>query len=199
MLPEFATHYHLAERPPFLNLSDVGDSRIDDVIRELQQLRRVGRNHRRFGRTYLLWRRATEEKLYRLFIERGGKPERRAPHYFVLGSCRWFERLAKETRSVCIPLSELPDEVTSFTYPDSFGAMALGPEFGQGYDPRPYHEKVFRMSELPTVVQEFGLPDDSPADDYSDYHLKDGEKYIEIQLWSDDPIQRYLSPHKTDG
>jgi hypothetical protein len=65
-------------------------------------------------------RRLTEARLYEGFVAAGGKPLRRAPHYFCLGSCEWFGRLAPDMREVRVPLSALPDEVTSFTYPDSF-------------------------------------------------------------------------------
>lgn len=132
--------------------------------------------------------------MFELFVEAGGTPARSVPHYFVLGSCRWFERLAPEIRQVTIPLEDLPDEATSFTYPDSFGAMGLGPEFGQPYWPEPYHGRVYRMQELSAVIDAYGLPDDAPDDDYEGFHLRPFEKYIEIQLWSDGPIQQYLDP-----
>lgn len=130
--------------------------------------------------------------MFEMFIEAGGNPERSAPHYFVLGSCRWFEQLAPETRLVTVPLGELPSELTSFTYPDSFGAMGLGAEFGQPYSPQPYHGRVYRMEELGAVIDAYGLPDDTPDDDYEGFHLRPFEKYIEIQLWSDEPIQQFL-------
>ncbi|MEO7817627.1 MAG: hypothetical protein ABIS18_00600, partial [Actinomycetota bacterium] len=170
-IPDYATHYHLSDRRPFLNLSDLEDERSSEVIRDLQELRRAGRNTRLFGRTYVLWRRATERKMRELFLQAGGEPERQAPHYFVLGSCHWFERLAPDTLPVAIPLAALPTNVTSFTYPDSFGAMGLGPEFGQPYEPRPYHGRVYRMEELGVVVETHGLPDGSQDEDYEGYHL----------------------------
>ncbi len=45
-----------------------------------------------------------------------------------------------------------------FTYPDSFTAMAFGPQFGLPLKPRPYHQHVFRLPQLQEVVAQYGLP-----------------------------------------
>ena len=38
-IPTFVTHYHLTDKPPFLNLSDLADPELSVVIQELQQRR----------------------------------------------------------------------------------------------------------------------------------------------------------------
>ncbi len=126
-----------------------------------------------------------------LFIGSGGRPTRLAPHYFILGESRWFEGLAEDMRQVVVPVDELPDEATSFTYPDSFTAMALGPDFGLPHEPKPYHERVFRLSELSEVIDRYGLPSEAGAG-YQGYALRPFELYVEIQLWTDEPIRRFL-------
>ena len=180
--PSCATHYYLADRPPFLNLSDITGAEPDNVIEGLGRRGAVGDSQRIFGRRYMDLRRLTEARLRELFVAAGGKPEREAPHYFVLGSCRWFRELAADTQEVVLPLSDLPSEATSFTYPDSFTAMGCGLAFGLPDDPRPYHGTVFRMEELEGVVHAYGLPDDSPDTDYAGYQNRTFEKYIEVQL-----------------
>jgi hypothetical protein len=145
-------------------------------------------------------RRRTEAKLASLFLAAGGRPERSAPHYFVLGTSPWFAGLADDMCSLTLPLDALPSDVTSVTYPDSFSAMGLGPEYGLPDRTRPYHGRVYRLEELPALVATFGLPADGAPEGagphghetYGDYQHRDFEKYIEIQLWSDVPLAPLL-------
>src|SRR6478735_2807956 len=108
-IPSFATHYYLAGRAPFLNLSDLSDDAVDAVMSELETLRDDGLR-RVFGRRYMELRRLTEARLRELFVEAGGAPERRAPHYFVLGSSDWYRALFPDTREVRVELAQLPEE-----------------------------------------------------------------------------------------
>lgn len=52
-VPEFATHYYVASRRPFLNLSDVEPARLSVVMAELDALARAGGSERRFGSRYM--------------------------------------------------------------------------------------------------------------------------------------------------
>jgi hypothetical protein len=191
-LPSFATHYYLGSRRPFLNLSDLSEAELARVLGELNQQGAASSSKRIFGRRYMELRRLTEAKLRRLFIEAGGQPERYAPHYLILGQSEWFKGLSPDTQELRIPLSQLPTHVTSATYPDSFTAMAYGPQFNLPYEPKPYHEKAFRLEELSALVQEYGLPRDEDGHGYDGYSQRPFEKYIEIQVWSDAPVQHFL-------
>ncbi len=191
--PTEVRHYWRGARRPFLNLSDLDADALELVVADLAQERRAGVHRRAFGRRYMDLRRRTEAKLRRLFVEAGGRPERTTPHYFVLGESRWFAGLADDMEEVVLPLAELPDPVTSFTYPDSFTAMGLVAEYGLPYEPRPYHDQVFRLAQLDEVVAEHGLPLDDP-DDVEGYEHRPFERYVEVQLWSDAPVAEWLSP-----
>lgn len=191
-IPEFVTHYHLADKRPFLNLSDLSEADLAPVMQDLERRRASSGLKRAFGARYMRLRRLTEGRLYELFLLAGGRPERKAPHYFVLGSCEWYRGLASDTREVVLPLADLPSEVTSFTYPDSFTAMAFGPQFGLPLQSRPYHGRVFRLADLKEVIAEYGLPAGGAEDDYEGYAYRPFEKYIEVQLWSDEPIRSFL-------
>lgn len=162
-------------------------------MRDLDERRAVSESKRVFGSRYMELRALTEQRLYELFVKAGGRPKRKAPHYFVLGSSEWYRGLSPDTSEVVVLLDELPSEATSFTYPDSFTAMGFGPRFGLPQEPRPYHEHVFRMEQLPEIVARYGLPDDD--DSYEGYHHQVFEKYIEVQVWSDEPVRRFLSQH----
>ena len=186
-IPTFATHYYLADREPFLSLSDLPVDEATAVMAELHARRRNG-YQRVFGRRYMELRQLTEARLRELFVEAGGAPDRRAPHYFVLGTSAWYRALAPDTREVRIELTELPTGAASFTYPDSFTAMAFAPRFGLPYEARPYHERVYRMHELSDVLAEFGLPADAPDASYAGYQHRPFERYIEIQCWAEPPL-----------
>ncbi|MHC1548791.1 hypothetical protein [Phyllobacterium sp. K27] len=190
-VPTFATHYFLASSKPFRNLSDVPESEIDAVISDLSN--GAGAQSKRvFGRRYMKLRKLTEEKLRRLFIEAGGKPERLAPHYLVLGTSDWFKGLSAETLELRIGLDVLSEDIVSATYADSFTAMGFGPLFGLPYEEKVYHNRVFKLADLPGLIAEHGLPADLIDPDYQGYANRPFEKYIEIQIWSDDPVRQFL-------
>lgn len=186
--PDFVTHYHLADREPFLNLSDLDDMAADEVMAELTLLRKGGVQHRLFGRKYLTMRRQVEERLLELFIEGGGRPERTAPHYFVLGESAWFRGLAQNMNEFRLEISDLPYDQTSITIPDSFTAMEIGPSFGLPLEPRPYHGHVYRLDEVGELVTRYGTFNTEAEKNYSGYERRENENFVEVQLWSDQPI-----------
>lgn len=177
---DFVTHYHLPDRRPFLNLSDLEAARRDEVMSELIALRRAGKQSRPFGRRYAEWREMTEARLRDLFIAVGGKPIRRAPHYFVLGRSSWFEGLASDMRAIVMPVADLPMLETSFTLIDSFGAMGYASRFGYPDNAQPHERLVYRLDQLARTIEAYGVP------------AGGDERFIEVQLWSDGPIAKHL-------
>ena len=194
MRPDFATHYYLPGRRPFLNLSNLNSEGVRAVEQEMAQLRAAGNQFRPFGRRYVEWRKLTEERLRQLFIARGGRPQRTAPHYLVLGESPWFEHLAAGMRALRVPLRSLPRDVTSATRPDSFAAMEFGPRFGYPQEAKPYHGRVFLLDELNDLIAEFGVPAPSWEEHHEDWRQWPDDAYVEIQLWSDDPVREHLAP-----
>jgi hypothetical protein len=192
-LPGFVTHYYLPGRRPFLSLSDLGDAELAAVLADLGALRRTGKQHRPFGPRYMELRRRTEARLRESFVVAGGRPERRWPHYFVLGDSPWYAGLAENMQHIQLPLSALPPEQTSITYPDSFTAMGLGTEPGPGEPPGPSRGRVILLGELPGLVEQMGIPDPSGwGGRYQTWTTWPASAYIEVQLWSDEPIKAYL-------
>lgn len=191
-MPPEIRHYHRAVRRPFLNLSDLGEDTVGPVVDALIAERRARSSRRAFGRRYIELRRRTEARMRALFLEAGGRPEREAPHYFVLGESSWFAGLAEDMQAVVLSLDQLPDHVASFTYPDSFTAMGLAPEYGLPYEPRPYHGRVHRLADLGAVIERYGMPEEPTG--YDGYEARPFEAYVEVQLWSDEPIRHLLGP-----
>ena len=192
-IPSYITHYHLRDKRPFLNLSDLGELELEAVVSELAERRRNDRAYQRmFGPVYMELRKKTEGRMRELFVAAGGKPEREAPHYFVLGDSYWFKHLCPDTEEVRLELDEIPSELVSFTYPDSFVAMGFAKDYGLPCPPRPYHGKVFRKEALGEVVGEYGLPADDRSGDYENYAKQEFEKFIEFQIWADEPVVEHL-------
>ena len=189
-LPDYVTHYYVPGRPPFLNLSELTAPEWDAIRQALEDERATGRSHRVFGRRYLDLRRATETKLRDLFVVAGGEPERDAPHYFVLGSSKWFQGLSHEMQEVAIPLDALPDSATSMTIPDSVTSMGLGGGYGLPVEPLPHHGRVFRFSQFTDAIETYGFPEDRPGN-YAGYQHRSFELYAEVQVWSD-AVLEYL-------
>lgn len=180
-IPDFVTHYHLPDRQPFLNLSDLDGPDLERVMAGLD-----GRSgQRRFGPRYLALRRATEDLLRARFVERGGRPERPTPHYFTLGASAWFKGLYDDAREVRLSLVELPEGQVSFTVPDSVTSMGLLPDFGVQVTPRDHHGRVFLIEELEEVARLHGLPNSPRPDSYEGHQFADFEHYTEVQVWSD--------------
>ena len=192
IIPDFATHYYRASRAPFLNLSDLPGEQAMAVMAELTLERRAGLQQRPFGRTYMEMRRVVEERLRRQFAALGGRPERHAPHYFVLGESPWFRGLAVDMEEIRIPVSELPGAQTTITWGDSFAAMEATRDFGLAFVPRPYYGRLYRLADVADLAARYGIPKPDP-EGYDGLAAADiPETFIEIQLWSDDPVRGYF-------
>lgn len=181
----FVTHYHRADRPPFANLSEVAELEVDQVLAGL-----TGGSRRRFGPRYLPLRRATEARARELFVAAGGRPVRRCPHYFVLGSSSWFAGLYDEPREIRLPLSALTPEVTSFTWTDSISALGLGEGLGVPGPTEPWQRGLHLLGDLDLSRADAAVT--TGTADYVGYQRRVLQHYVEVQLWSDEPVAQYL-------
>ena len=184
MYPDFISHYHLPDRPPFLSLSDLEGGIDDQIFQNMLNRHKWDENYnRRFGLDYLKTRVSVENKLRDLFIRRGGKPKRQYPIYFVLGESKWFQHLNTGHRVIQIPISELPNKSVSVTFPDSYITMTNSK--------KPYYEKVYFISEIQDFLSEYGIPKDEVPKTYEKYWEGDLEKYYEVQVWDDEILRPY--------
>ncbi|MCL2498805.1 MAG: hypothetical protein FWE90_00535 [Defluviitaleaceae bacterium] len=172
-------HYYEKRRKPFLNLSDLTD---EESIRLHTKLASENPNFakRDDNGRYMLHRRIVEERAYAAFIKKGGKPQRKAPHYMILDTkawehCEWF----LDFGVVKIPFEEFDNDTVSFTYGDSF------PTFKPIFDEAPEYE-LYTYDEITNVIKNRGIPlrfvEDRPWYEPS---------YIEAQVWSDEIINNY--------
>ena len=187
-VPTFITHYHLADRQPFLTLSELDMDREGFIFENLRDRHESDPGYqRRYGQNYLDKRRRIENKLRKLFVARGGKPRRKYPFYFVLGQSTWFRHLIAEHLEVSIALSSLNPHTTSFTFSDSYVALSNSE--------KPYYDQVFLLPELESVVNRYGIPKDDKPSDYQNYWKGDFEKYVEFQLWEDEIVQPFIAKY----
>ena len=176
--PDFLCHYYEASKGPFLNLSHVPLEEAESV---LDQIRQAGAGFAsRRSLDYLRIRRELEDKVRRLFVEKGGQPRRERPHYMILGSCPWVKDWYQDGRELRVPLAHFSPEIVSFTYGDTFPAMRVA-------DGRPYRGQVYVLEELPEIVRLYGLPQE-----WNRGGAHGPERYIEAQVWDDEPIREFL-------
>lgn len=171
-------HYFIKGTPPFENILNQSSEKQAEIISD------ISLNHstkRVFGSRYLQLRAKTEVKLKDLFTRSGGNPEVDHPSYFVLGESIWFEGLSDSHQKIEIPLDQLDTSLLSVTYPDSFVSMGFMPEFGMKVEEMPYHNKIFKVEDIPSLIKEYGLPKDEGQ--YENYQNESFEKYIEVQYW----------------
>ena len=187
----FVTHCYRADRPPFRSLSEVDSHDEATVLAGLAEGSR-----RRFGPRYLALRRATKDKARKLFVvqvvRRGRcRPERRHPNYFVLGDSLWFAGLYDHPQEIRVPLEQLPHASTSFTWVDSITALGLARDPGVPQPDEPWKKQVYGIDQLDVGEAEATAASADPAD-YEGHQWRLVDQYVEVQLWSDKPIRRYL-------
>ncbi len=176
--PDVIVHYYEARQGPLRSLSDLSMEDAEYILEQIRQEGVIFASKR--NKDYLGIRRSLEERLRQLFIEKGGRPKRLWPHYFILGECEWVRSWYREGRDLQIPLNEIDPKAVSFTYGDSFPAMRY-------QDGKPYRDKVYTVEELPELIRQYGLPQIWNRDG-----LLGPERYIEAQLWDDAPVKDYL-------
>jgi hypothetical protein len=182
-IPDFVTHYYLADRKPFLSISELWGEELEKVLADLRAKNERGESKRWIAPWYVEERKKTEDFLRTEFLKKGGKVERHYPLYFLLGASEGL-RNQSEQLEVRLQLKDLPKDMISFTYPDSMATFVLKD------DPsyyKPYNGKVFTYREIIEVVKEHGFPKDE---------LMTCSKFrypncIEMQLWSDAPVKAY--------
>jgi hypothetical protein len=150
-----------------------------------QILEGIRRDGNRFAsqrsRDYLKRRLELEDKVRKLFEEKGGKPKLSRPQYLILGDCPWLKQWYVDGQEIFIKLVLFPRDCVSFTYGDSFPAMNYG-------DGKPYRGQVYTLHELEEVIRRYGLPQA-----WNPEGSGGPERYIEAQVWDNAPLQEYLN------
>lgn len=176
----FLYHYYDAAVGPFVSLSDLPVEKAEKI---LQSIRREKPNSMCAKRhdNYLEYRRTCEEILRTEFGQKNGKIERISPHYMVIGYSRWLHSWYENGAFIKIPIEEFDLRTLSFTYGDSM------PTFSKTMnDGKEYRRNLYTYEEIVKIIEKYGLPQEWNEDG------KHGpERYIEVQVWSDEMIARF--------
>ena len=180
-MPSCVTHNYDPDGVFLGNLCDLPRAQAEAV---LQRIRESGR--RIIRPDYLEKRHRTEEWLIGARRMLLGETSRKRPIYFFLGDFADGRDLSRPC-SLAMPLAAFRPEVVTFTYPDSMTSFSSLSEIGaDGRRKFPYGQ-VFTFSQIVSVIDEFGLPGER-----ADRTLAHHERYIELQVWDDQPIVNFL-------
>jgi hypothetical protein len=177
---EYLYHYYEGQIGPFKNLSDLTPDQAQDILGRIKAEKKGMAANRFPG--YLERRRELEQIARDMFIAKGGKPVRMVPHYMVVGECTWLQSWYEQGCFLKIPVHAFRPETISFSYGDLF------PTFSQRVnDQKEYRRQIYTQSEIVGIIEKYGLPQDWNMDG------KLGpERYIEVQVWDDKPLQVYM-------
>ena len=173
-------HYFDKRTGPFRNLSELLPAQARDVLDAIRAKQEGFASQR--DEAYLTRRAELEQLARELFIEKGGKPIRTVPHYMVVGACPWLLTWYEEADFIKIPIAAFDTDTVSFTYGDMFPTFS--PRVNDGKE---YRNRVYRYEEIVTLIEKYGLPQPWNQDGQHG-----PERYIEAQVWSEEPIGRYI-------
>lgn len=185
MIPGYLTHYYIQGRKPFQTISDLSPQELVDVIDNLNKVAASGNSRRLFPDWYVDERKKIEAYLRCEFIKKGGKPIRDYPLYLCFGSSELFRNVTLNTMEIRVSISDIPDEVISFTFQDSMISMEFKNEY---HIKKIYHGEVYTKTEIYKLIDKFGFPEDN----FEEYKNEKFINYIEAQLWSDEPIKHLI-------
>lgn len=181
--PEIVTHNYDPDFGAFRNICELPDSEANLV---LDQIRAMGK--RKIKANYLQRRRAVEDWLICESRKKIGSISLDRPIYFFLGDFA-DGRDQSRPQSFVMPLAEFSPDMITFTYPDSMASLPLATRDEHLLDRQEYHGKLFTLNEIKDVIARFGMPGDRWKTDPSTR----SDRFIEVQVWNDEPIKRYLS------
>lgn len=176
----FLYHYYEKSLAPFLNLSDLPFEKAEALMKDIK----VSRPHSQCASRnpeYVRYRRNCEEILRREFLAKGGKMERRVPHYMTVEHSPWLSTWYDCCAYVKIPIEEFDLSTLSFTYGDSMPTFS--PRVDDGKE---YRMKLYTYEEILGIIGKYGLPQD-----WNDDGSQGPERYIEVHVWSDGTVGRY--------
>jgi hypothetical protein len=188
---DFLTYYYKRGTEPFRSLSALPDEEAIKIMEGLCDDTPFGARFKDPAQ-YLRNRRQTEQWVREEFVAKGGQPRAAFPIPMVLGSSPWMVKNAPNPAlhaEICIPLSIFNEQDVSFTYPDSMISYWFGTEKPGEYFQPEYHGKVFTLSEMLTIVELKGLPEQGWKANLPS-HLA---PYIEAQVWNHAPLLQYKS------
>ena len=147
-------HYYDRKVGPFRNLSDVSVEEAKEILVRIKEEKPLAQSAGRDA-LYVEHRRSCEEILRREFAVKGGRMERRAPHYLVVEHSPWLSTWFENGAFLRIPVEEFDRSTLSFTYGDSMPTFS--PLINDGKE---YRRKLYNYEEILDIIRRYGLPQD---------------------------------------
>lgn len=173
-------HYYDKRSKPFTSLSDLPVEDAKAVLEGIKSARPGSQCAQRHDK-YVEYRRNCETILRREFEAKDGLILRHSPHYMVVEHSPWLSTWYENCGVVKIPIEYFDRRTLSFTYGDSMPTFS--PTVNDGKE---YRHTLYTYTEILRVIEKYGLPQR-----WNDDGRYGSERYIEVQVWSDDPLRRY--------
>ena len=174
-------HYFDKRDGAFRNLSDCTQEDAKQVLDKLRSERPNAQATQRQS-TYIEDRLGYEQMARDLFQSMGGKMTRYAPHYMVVEECPWLYTWFEQPDYIKIPIEEFDLATLSFTYGD------MHPTFSPRVkDNKEYRKKLYMYEDILKLIEKYGLPQIWNGDGRFGPEI-----YIEVQVWSDETIRKYI-------
>jgi hypothetical protein len=172
-------HYFDKRTGPFKSLTMLPEDQARTVLEKVKNERPDSFCARR-NDSYITNRRNCEIKVREAFAAKGGVIELDSPYYMIIGHSPWLCSWYEQPDFLKIPAEEFDVRTLSFTYGDSMPTFAVN-------DGKEYRQQVYTYEEISGLIDKYGLPQDWNSDG-----SKGPERYIEVHVWSDKVIRRYL-------
>ena len=186
---DYLTYYYTRGTEPFRSLSALPDEKALRIMEELCDDTPYGARFKDPVQ-YMRDRKQTERWVREEFIAKGGQPRESYPIPMVLGASKWMAKQAPNPDAhgeIRIPLSVFAETDVSFTYPDSMISLWFGREKPVEYYQPEVHGKVFTVSEILSIVEARGLPEEA----WKTNLPSNLAPYIEAQVWNHEPLMVY--------
>ena len=135
-------HYFDKTCRPFLSLSDLPIEQANAII-NVKKLTNPNSFCAKRLDDYMENRLYHENILRNEFLKKGGKIERKSPHYMVIEKCDWLASWYEDSAFIKIPIEEFDLSTLSFTYGDSH------PTFSSRIDDgKEYRKKLYLYDEI---------------------------------------------------
>ena len=175
--------YHFYDKSigPFKSLTTLSQEEAWKVLENIKRTKPNSQSAKRHDK-YVPYRQNCEAILRQECEKKGIIMNRHSPHYMVVELSPWLSAWYENSAFTKISVEDFDLRTLSFTYGDSM------PTFSDSItDGKEYRKKLYTYEEILGVIEKYGLPQD-----WNDDGAHGPERYIEVHVWDDAVISKYL-------
>lgn len=181
----FLYHYFDKRTGPFKSLTSISKEEAKKVMAAIKKEHPASQCAQRHDK-YVEYRHNCEAILRKEFAAKGGIMEIESPHYMVVGHSPWLTTWFEQTDFLKISIDAFDTRTLSFTYGDSMPTFS--PTVNDGKE---YRRRIYTYHEILRIIGKYGLPQD-----WNDDGKFGPERYIEVHVWSNKTIGKYVNLEK---